>query len=94
MQIYSHDSYFFISAVGVVEKSRSSKRLNFNSNKGIEAKYLEKMFHGFFAKIEHDMYSKSTYQLSKALMHTFTNKKIKSFSDEQIKSIRKISKIF
>ena len=82
-----------ISAVGVVQQSRSARaRLNFNSARGIDPKYLEKLFQGFHAKIEHDMFSKSTYQLAKTIMHTFTNKKIKSFSTDQISSIRKVYK--
>ena len=87
-------SFFFkihllIRAVGVVTNRR--KRKNFDSRNGIDPKFLTKLFEGFFAKIEHDPYSQSTYQLAKTIMHTFTDKKIKSFTSEQLNTIRKVS---
>ena len=87
-------SFFFkihllIRAVGVVTNRR--KRKNFDSRNGIDPKFLTKLFEGFFAKIEHDPYSQSTYQLAKTIMHTFTEKKIKSFTSEQLNTIRKVS---
>ena len=87
--------YFFfkihllIRAVEVVTNRR--KRKNFDSKNGIDPKFLTKLFEGFFAKIEHDPYSQSTYQLAKTIMHTFTEKKIKSFTSEQLNTIRKVS---
>ena len=75
----------------MIKKSRSNKRANLNSKRGIEPKYVVKMFKGLNTAIGHDIFTESTYQTSKTIMHTLTFKKIKTFSTENLKSVRKVS---
>ena len=75
----------------MIKKSRSNKRANLNSKRGIEPKYVVKMFKGLNIAIGHDIFTESTYQTSKTIMHTLTFKKIKTFSTENLKSVRKVS---
>ena len=75
----------------MIKKSRSNKRANLNSKRGIESKYVVKMFKGLNTSIGHNLFTESTYQTSKTIMHTLTFKKIKTFSTENLKSVRKVS---
>ena len=58
-----------------------------DSARGIEAKNIVTLLEGFQEKIDHDPYSESTYQISRTIAHTLSNKKIKSFSVEMIQTI-------
>ena len=58
-----------------------------NSTKGINATSIVTLLVGFQEKIDHDPYSESTYQISRTIAHTLSNKKIKTFSSENYATI-------
>ena len=64
-----------------------------NSAKGINATNIVTLLVGFHEKIEHDPYSDSTYQISRTIAHTLSNKKTKAFSAENLETIRKGSEV-
>ena len=53
-----------------------------NSTRGINATNIVTLLVGFQEKIDHDPYSDSAYQISRTIMHTISNKKIKAFTTE------------
>ena len=84
---------YFIRAIDQITSRRSSIRANMNSAKGIDAIHIVNLLVGFQEKIEHDPYSESTYQISRTIAHTLSNKKTKSFSAENLQTIRKGSEV-
>ena len=85
--------YFLSSINGIISTGkRSGIRGNMNSARGIDAKHIVTLLKGFQEKIDHDPFSESTYEISRTVAHTLSNKKIKSFSVEMLATIRKARK--
>ena len=82
--------FFFTSAISTLTASAPS-RAKFNSKRGLNATLIENLIQGFYSFISTSLYSTSTYELSKSVLYTITNKKLQALSTSNLNSLSSIT---
>ena len=82
--------FFFTSAISTLTASATS-RAKFNSKRGLNATLIENLIQGFYSFISTSLYSTSTYELSKSVLYTITNKKLQALSTSNLNSLSSIT---